>query len=86
MNSLELYTNNKTFYPSLENNTIHISNIVMNQLNEEDFLFFNKNYKQTKNEKIELKINKELYRISNWQVTSFSDNGITILYDYKQLI
>lgn len=88
MNTLELYTNKKIFYPTKISRTdkLHISNTIMEQLTEEDFKFFGGTYLESRVDEMKFKDNKDLYQVGSWMVTKVSPEGIDIFLITTQLI
>jgi hypothetical protein len=91
MNTIELYVNNKIFYPTIirENNKpeiVHISNTIMEQLEEDDFKFFGKIYFEKRIEEMIFRENKNLYQVKSWIVKKISPEGIDIFFGMTQLI
>jgi len=87
MNTLELYTNNKTFYPSIEKDgLIHLSNTIMEQISDNDYDFFLRRLSFSSKENMVLKQNKDLYKIESWMVRKISPEGVDIQIGSKNLI
>ena len=85
MNTIELYVNNKVFFPSVSNDKIFISNTIMEQVTEEDLNYFLKRYKVSHSDEMILINNKDSFIINSWMVDKISTEGIEIRIGLKQL-